>query len=598
MLNHNSLKNQLISRRTFIIGIGKIGLLFLLAGRMLYMQFIKKDEYKTLSDKNRIKLIIIPPIRGQIYDRNKKIIAKNNPCFRLLFDKSVNTRFDEEISLLVTILGLDEVQSVEVQTRVKKAGRRVPVVIIDYLSWEQIAVIEERKNELQTLYVDTGYSRFYQYGSDLAHLTGYLGKPDKNSKLPSTTGNEYFRTGKNGVEKSYETLLCGEPGFKRVEINAKGKWVRELSETLAIAGGSLHLNIDAELQKSAMSLLNPRGSSSILMDCQNGSIVVLASTPSFDPNNFNFLSSKYWNELIADPYKPLINKTVSSLYPPGSIFKLITALAALEAGIDENHIIHCDGLAALGGNGFRCAKKTGHGSINLRDAIKYSCNIYMFGVAQLIGAQKIIDTAKKYGFGIKTGIDLPSELAGFVPSPEWKKETLKTRWSLGDTLNLAIGQGFLLCTPMQIARFITAIASNGKLFTPKIAKADSDFLQIDASTKHLGFIKQALYNGVNAIGGTGYSGRMQNSQFVMAGKTGTAQVTGKKNADDDLSRENISWHRRNHAIFAGYGSYDNPKYSITVYYDHGGGGGKSAAPIAKAILEEALKREIMLDNFS
>jgi penicillin-binding protein 2 len=318
----------------------------------------------------------------------------------------------------------------------------------------------------------------------------------------------------------------------------------------------------------------------------DGSILSCCSTPSYNPNNFNFLSNKYWASLIHDPNKPLINKTIHSLYPPGSIFKLITILAALESGIATSHTINCNGGPVLGGNSFRCAKRTGHGILNMHDAIMYSCNIYMFEIAKLIGPEKIINIAKKFGFGSKTGIDLSSELAGFVPTLDWKQKELNKKWSLGDTFNLSIGQGFTLCTPMQLARFITAIAANGKLYTPKIVKSEAEYIQLDVNNDHINFLKQAMHSTVNIIGGTGYSAKLNHNEIHLAGKTGTSQVVAKKNTEDDLSRSDIAWNRRNHAIFTGYAPSENPKYSVTVYYDHGGGGGKAAAPIAKKILEQ------------
>lgn len=591
MLDKSTLEGQLISRRTFIIGAGKLGLLFLLAGRMFYMQFIKKNEYKTLSDQNRIKLVIIAPSRGQIYDKNNTLIAKNNSCFRLLLDKNINSSFKEEVKTITDILELDNDQIQEITNRVKRAGRKIPALIIDCLNWKQISVIEERKEILKSLFIDIGSTRFYKYGKDTAHLLGYMGKTDKNTKIGDLAfTDENFRIGKNGVEKFYEETLIGKFGYKQIEVNAHGNYIRELSKNQPLNGNDLYLNIDAELQKKITPYLNEKGCSAIVMDCLDGSILACSSTPSYDPNEFNFLSNKYWTQLIENPHKPLINKTIHSLYPPGSIFKLITILAALEFGIDPHHIINCNGGPLLGGNSFRCAKQDGHGSVNMHNAIIYSCNIYIFEIAKLIGPEKIINTAQKFGFGLKTGIDLPFELAGFVPTLDWKKREFKEKWSLGDTLNLSIGQGFLLCTPMQLARFITAIATKGKLYTPKIAKSQADYVMLDINNDHLNFLKQALHDTVNTVNGTGYSGKLHHSTISMAGKTGTAQVIAKKNANDNLSRSDIAWNRRNHAIFTGYAPSQNPKYTISVYYDHGGGGGKAATPIAKNILQEILEK--------
>lgn len=591
MLNKKSTIRHLVSRRAFIIGAGNLSLFFILAGKMFYMQFIKKNKYRLLSDKNRIKTMVVAPSRGQIYDIAKRVIAKNSACFRLLLDKSITPFFIKEVKTIAQLLELNCNQIQELNNRIKKAGRRIPTIIIDCLSWKQISVIEEQKEILKSLFIDAGNVRHYEYGEDAAHLLGYMGRANENIKVDDLIfADNNFKIGKDGVERYYEGELRGKFGYKEIEVNAYGNYVKELSEIHPSKGSELYLNIDAELQRKIVPYLNNNGCSAIVMNCLNGGILSCCSVPSYDPNNFNSLSEKNWTHLIQNPNKPLMNKTIHSLYPPGSIFKLITILAALESGIDSSYIIKCNGGPALGGNSFRCSKKDGHGSLNMHDAIMYSCNIYIFEIAKLIGANKIISTAKKFGFGSKTGIDLPSEVSGFVPTIDWKKKEFNSQWSLGDTFNLSIGQGFLLCTPMQLARFITGIANNGKLYTPRILNSEVRYTQLDIKKEHITFLKEALYNTVNKLGGTGYSSRLDQGGISMAGKTGTAQVMAKKSINDNLSRSDIERDKRNHAIFTGYAPSDQPKYTVTVYYDHGGGGGKVAAPIARAILEQVLAR--------
>ena len=588
MLDRSSLNRQIMTRRTFVIGAGKLGLLFLLAGRMFYMQFIKKDEYRTLSDNNRIKMILLSPTRGQIFDSDGVIIAKNNTCFRLLLDKNGNPKYSEEINHLVEILELDDYQIDEIKRRISKGGRRVAAIVIDCLDWNQVAVIEERKADFKSLFIDTGFERFYKSGLSTAHLIGYLGRPGTGEDEPTKLADETFKVGKGGIEKFYEEHLRGEFGFKRIEVNALGKYVRELGKSASKPGNDLYLNINAELQENALKHMNAQGCSAIVMDCTNGNVIICASTPSFDPNKFSKLSNQYWNSLINDPYKPLIDKTTKSLYPPGSVFKIITTLAALEAGIDPDNKIICTGAPILGGNSFRCSRSRGHGALNMVDALKHSCNHYIYAVARQTGADKIIEVANRFGLGKPTGVDLPGELSGFVPTKQWKKEKYGAKWGVGDTLNLSIGQGFILATPMQLACLITAIASNGKLFSPKIAVGAPNYVQLDLQQSNLEIIKTALFNTMNTPGGTGYLSRLDYKSMHMAGKTGTAQVQAKKNASDDLSRDNIAWGSRNHAIFSGYAPFDNPKYAISIYFDHGGGGGRASAPIAKKIMQDVL----------
>ncbi len=590
MLNKTILENQIMTRRTFVIGAGKLGLLFILMSRMFYMQFIKKDEYKTLSDKNRIKIILISPARGNILDLNGKIIAQNQTCFNLLLDKNISSTYNLEVLLLSEILNLDSDQIIEINKKVKRSGRRVSAIIIDCLQWTQVAAIEERKSEFNALFIDTGFNRYYKYNESIAHIVGYLGTPNKIEKEHIKLANESFKIGKNGIEKIYEKHLRGKFGLKRIEINAVGKYVRELSFNKSEPGNNLLLNIDAELQQEIMEFLSPNGCSVVVMDCTTGHVLISASSPSFDPNQFNRLSNKYWKSLLDNPYNPLTDKTIRSLYPPGSVFKVVTALAALEAGINPEHNVVCTGKSVLGSNSFRCYSTTGHGSINMTNALKYSCNSYFYSIGRHVGANKIMEVANKFGLGQQTRIDLPSELVGLVPSEEWKKTKFGSKWTVGDTLNLAIGQGFLQITPMQLTRLFAAIASNGKLFEPQIAKQKPQFTQLDIEQKHLDIIKNALFNIVNSVGGTAYSNRLSHPLIQMAGKTGTAQVQAKKSKTDDLNSLNVAWKSRNHAVFCGYAPHDSPKYAITVYFDHGGGGGKSAVPIAKKVMDLILSK--------
>ncbi|RTK93369.1 MAG: penicillin-binding protein 2 [Rickettsiales bacterium] len=591
MLDKIDLDKQIMTRRTFVIGAGKLGLLFLLLGRMFYMQFLKKDEYKTLSDKNRIKIVLISPARGDILDVNGKIIAQNQTCFNLLLDKNISSTYMKEVELISDILELDPDQILEINKRVKRSGRRVAAIIIDCLKWSQVASIEERKSEFNALFIDTGFNRYYKYNEAIAHLIGYLSRPNKIEKENIKLADESFKIGKNGIEKFYEKYLRGKFGLKRIEINALGKYVRELSYNPSEHGNNLRLNIDAELQQEIMEFLSPQGCSVVVMDCTTGHILISASSPSFDPNQFSKLSNKYWVNLMDNPYKPLIDKTIKSLYPPGSVFKIVTALAALEAGINPDNKVTCTGgKSALGGNSFRCASTRGHGALDMANALKYSCNSYFYAISRQIGAKKIMQVARKLGLGKQTGIDLPSELAGFVPSEEWKKAKHGTRWSVGDTLNLSIGQGFLQTTPMQLTRLFAAIASDGKLFTPKIAIQKPEYTQINIDPKHLDIIKNALFNTVNTPGGSAYLSRLNHSTIQMAGKTGTAQVQAKKSKSDDLNSLSVAWKSRNHAIFCGYAPHDVPKYVITVYFDHGGGGGRAAVPIAKKVMDLILAK--------
>ncbi len=586
MRNKAADNKDLMTRRIFCLALGKVSLLSLLIGRMFYLQFLKKDEYKILSDKNRLKTMLLSPPRGNICDSVGQKIVQNITCFRLLLDKNISPDFRQEGVIISELLELNEEQKAEFLKRVNNTGWKIAGLIIDSLTWQQVSILEERKSEIKSFFVDLGFKRHYLHPHATAHVTGYLGKQSTKSTERLEIGDEYWRVGKTGVELYYEEQLRGKFGVKTIEVNAHGKYIRELSKTELTVGSHLQLNLNLELQSKAYQYLPEKGCSATMMDCRTGAMILCASTPSFDPNEFYKLSNEYWQNLSANPYKPLIDKCCKSLYPPGSVFKIVTMLAALESNISPDVKIFCSGKSELGGNSFRCAKATGHGLITMQEAIKYSCNSYVFATARKVGADKIIEVAKKLGFGQLTGIDLPGEKEGFVPSPIWKYKKYKQRWTLGDTLNMSIGQGFLLATPLQITRMMAAIANGGYLLTPSLKKQVTNSTKLDINEQHLAFLQSAMHDVMNKPGGTGYSSRIEHNFRTIAGKTGTAQVRAKKNQHDDLNRESIAWESRNHAIFSGYGPFEAPQFAMTVYFDHGGGGGRSAAPIAKKIITD------------
>lgn len=590
MLNTKILHNQLISRRAFLIGGSKLGLLSLLGMRMFYLQFIKSEEYKTLSDKNSINFIIITPLRGIIYDNAGSVLATNQVEYQLVIDRNNNcSNFLEELELIGEILKFSEEKLDQIKREIKRSSKYLPLVIVKNLDWQQLSLIEEQKHKLNTILVDIGYSRYYPFSESSGHLLGYIGKINEQEKQRLNIYNlREFYIGKFGIEKQYEDKLRGDFGYKKIEVNAYGKQVREIASIPSKNGNNVYLSINATLQEKAYKYLNSSGSSAIVMDTENGNVLVLASSPSYNPNSFNRLSSDHWKNLTNDPFKPLVNKAIQNCYPPGSVFKIITVLAALESGVKPNRSFFCSGASALGTNSFRCWRR--HGNLDMFGALQHSCNSYMYELSRIIGGNKIIEVAKKFGFGSKTGIDLAPESSGFLPSYEWKKQKLKSIWSIGDSFNLAIGQGFLNVTPIQLARFITAIASNGKLYTPRISMNVAEFQQIDIDPTNFKIIQEGLYKVVNVVGGTAYYNRILGKNRQLAGKTGTSQVQRKANSRDDLSHESIAWERRNHALFVGFAPYHMPKYSITVFVDHGGGGSKSAAPIARKIMSDVLDK--------
>lgn len=580
-------QKQLISRRLFLIGAGKISLMSLLLGKISYMQLLNNVQYTTLSDKNRLSLLIINPIRGKIYDTNGHVIVSNKLKFRLVLDKNITNHYIKDLNLIFHILNYSNPEQEEIFNIVKKGNKKFPLVIVDDLAWKEVSVIEEYKHQLVSIFIDTWHCRVYNTDECMSHVIGYVAKNNDNEAISRHNNYDLF-IGKTGIERYYETQLAGHVGYKHIEVNANGKYIRELSRVDSMHGIDLHINIDSKLQNKIQVCLNKQNTSVIVMDCNKGRVLSMISTPGFDANQFIKLSHEYWNNLLYNPYKPLINHSLQSTYPPGSVFKLITALAALEYGIDPNKIIKCNGSSATGNRYFRCASRIGHGQINMIDAIKSSCNTYIYEIARIIGPEPIIDMAKRFGFGTKTGIDLMMEEKGLVPSRQWKKNQFKSNWTLGDTFNLSIGQGFMLSTPLQLARFVTAIASNGKLYAPQIAKNDPIYQNVNIKQGYLDIIKTAMYKVVNMPGGTGYRSRIRNSTYRVAGKTGTSQVQSKSHIHENLSRESIIWQKRNHASFVGFAPYESPMYAVAVFIAHGGDGGSAAAPIANQIMNMLL----------
>lgn len=534
-------------------------------------------------------MIPIYPKRGRIYGKGDVEIASYVPSFKLVTEKFDKEIYEGDIKIIASALKLNEKDLEIIDRRIKNSSKRTPSSIIYDLTFEQIAILEELKPYLNCSFIDMEYRRSYNYPFSCAHIVGYAAKASKTEIAESGSSFLDIIVGKSGIEKYYEDSLRGDFGFKKVEVNAYGKTVRRIDRTDSKPGADLTLNIDALSQEWAFDLYlkNKKGSCCVMMDCGDGSLVSMSSSPSFDPNYFSKLSEDYWKELGEDPYKPLINKAIHS-YPPGSAFKIVTIIAALENGIDPYERIFCDSSPFLGGEGFRCHKAGGHGSVDAFDALRYSCNSYIYKIAKTIGPGKIMETARKLGFGEKTGIDLDGESAGFLPSESWKKKRFKSDWSLGDTLNLSIGQGFTLATPLQLARMSCALASGGKLYRPSVVSGDSYFSESGISRESLDFIGKAMRAAVNEPGGTAYYARIPDQGFIMAGKTGTTQVRAKRGASDDLSRESLARIYRNHASFIGFAPYEKPKYSIALFVEHGGSGGRVAAPMAMGIMKKFL----------
>jgi len=578
----------IIEKRIFIISIAQFSIFGVLLSRLFYLQIIKGGEYKLLSDKNRVNTVFLYPQRGRIIDINGDIIADNKRCFNLLISKKDYLKCKNILQVVFDLLKIDEGNQKIILNKIKNSSPREKVLIIQDMNWEQIVKIEENRNITSKLKIENSYSRLYLHPEICSSFTGYVGLVSQKDKKDLYAEKENkLVIGKSGVEKIYEHDFCGNVGYRQIEVNAYGTEIREIQTHPGTIGKDVKLTIDLELQDFLYKTLNKEGSAAV-MDVKTGAIKALCSFPSFDPNIFTKnISYEEWDKISKN--KVLFNKVIQGQYSPGSIFKIITILAGLESSIPRDAKFFCSDAGAIDSH-FHCWKKGGHGLVTSMDqAIKLSCNHYMYNIAKKINPELLINTARKFGFGSKTEIDLPFEASGFIPEKSWKYEKFRDKWKLADSLNMSIGQGFTLCTTIQLLRFMASIANGGYLVKPFLnIESKPEIKKINISDDYMDVVKLGTYNVINAIGGTSYAKRINDSRYIMAGKTSTVQIISKRGRD--LSSSSVRRDFRNHGIFCGYAPYDNPKYAIAVFADHGGSGSGAAAPIARDTLAWYLRK--------
>lgn len=563
------------SRRVFILTSGKLALLAAVFLRISYLQVIKFRTYRLLSDKNRIMVLPQIPQRGKIMDRYRRILATNRKIIKVLLNKR---RYIKNPQVGQLLIGLLCTPHIDIAAKMKNAKLDEEVLILEDINWSQLVAIEENCFKLPGVSIDHGYIRTYPAQAVTAHVVGYTGYIDsaeqKKLNMKYVSG---LQTGKGGIEKYYQEYLRGEFGHKHLEVNSARTQIREIEHNPSKPGDDLALSLDLELQRQAAELIGQRVGSLALIDIESAQVLALYSSPSFDPNRFTkAMAYKEWQSMQMDPALPMMNRAIQGTYPPGSIFKIITLLAALEKGISATLKVHCDGKPFLGQH-FRCWSKGGHGTLDMVEAIRCSCNTYIYHVAKLIGEKAIVNMAKSLGFGRACGIDLPGENKGLVPDREWKKSKYNSAWSLGDTLNLSIGQGYMSATALQLANMIASIAS-GKSSSPKLnMQIPREAALLRIQPEHLNIIRQGLFEVVNHPFGTSYANRIEDKAMIIAGKSGTSQArTGMQD----------------HALFAAYGPVGNPRYATAVVIEHGGWGGKTAGPIARNILLAAMRQHM------
>ncbi len=631
-------KLQVINRRMFIIGVAKIVIFTGIIARLFSLQIIENKKYLTLSDKNRLREWRLPPVRGEFLDYFGNVVAGNLKVYQLhvIPEQVENFKY-----LMLRLKEILELSNSEFNKVLKKKIKQKPwetLVVSENLTWEQFSKLNYFLHDLTGAKPVLSVSRDYPFSENYTHVLGYVSEASekdilnneaiKNNHVPG------LKVGKTGLEKSFENELIGTNGVQRYEVNAYGKRINQIDHQEGLKGKTIRLTLDTEIQKSCAKLLGNRAGSISVMDIYTGEIVAMHSSPSFDPNLFLFgISQDDWQLIRNNPLKPLVNKTLSGIYSPGSTIKPIVALSALENNvITPEFKVNCNGKIEMYGQTYHCWKKKGHGVVNLKSAMKQSCDTYFYEIARKLGVDRLKETAVKFGLGEKVLKDTYSnEKKGLIPDTQWKKNTLGKGWVIGETLITGIGQGYIQTTPLQLCLMTAQLANGGYKIYPKITVSEGDesledikntieknyknFNEIkkgliEASEQLFNFIKEkkhqplykspenikiiqnAMFASTNEVRGTSYSSRIKNPKYQFAGKTGTSQVKRitEKQRELELKTLDIPYNDRDHALFIAFGPYKNPRYALSIVVEHGGSGSSTAAPMAKKLFKLIIDR--------
>lgn len=577
-----------LSRRVLLVGGLQAAAFTGIVSRLAHLQFVHSETYRMQSEENRIQLKVVAPTRGVLQDRTGFAMAENQINYRLLLERSALEPTLSTYRRLVRLLEMTPEQQQATEAQLRQTPQQRDILIKDHLSWEEVVKIEFHMADLAGVSLEEGQMRYYPMADTAAHLIGYVGRVAKEEaeKLTALHRLPEFKIGKNGVEQALEESLRGKAGSRRLEVNARGIVVRELSYTPFEAGTDKRLTIDAELQQFAAQRLGEESGSIVVIDTVRGDVLCCLAMPAFDPNIFSVgISNEYWDGLRNNERNPLLNKVLSGIYPPASTFKMIVALAGMEAGvIKDNTAFFCPGHYQLGNRRFNCWKPEGHGTVNVNTAISESCDTFFYNIGERIGMNAIAQMARRFGFGEVSGLGLLGERSGLIPSDEWKRRVHSTPWTKGDTINASIGQGFMLATPMQLA-IMTARLASGRAIVPRLqlgAPLAAEIAPLPIETAHLQWVIDGMNSTCNTPRGTAYGKRIAEVGMEMGGKTGTAQV--RRIVERGYDQAKLPWRFRHHGLYVGYAPIHNPQFAISVVIDHGGGGSSAAAPIARDIL--------------
>ena len=631
-------KLQTINRRMFIIGAAKVIIFTGIIARLFVLQISNNKKYLTLSDKNRLREWRLPPVRGEFVDYFGNIIAGNLKVYQLHVVPEEVENFKYLLLRLKNILSLDEKEFKKIIKKKRQQKSWETLIISENLTWEQFAKVNYYLHELTGAKPVLSISRDYPFDDTYTHILGYVSEASKNDIINNEViKNRHvpgLKVGKTGLEKSFEDRLIGVNGVERYEVNAYGKRIKQISHKLGERGDKIKLTVDTEIQKFSNELLKEVAGSISVMDIYTGEIIAMHSSPSFDPNLFLFgISHDDWQLIRNNPLKPLVNKTLSGLYSPGSTIKPIVALSALENNIvNKNFKVNCTGKIEMYGQTYHCWKKKGHGVVSLKEAMKQSCDTYFYEIARKLGVDRLKETAIKFGLGEKVLKETYSnEKKGLIPNTQWKLDNLGKGWVIGETLITGIGQGYMQTTPLQLCLMTAQIANGGNKIYPKItvnendetyeeikalieknfqaynqknddtAEPDDGFLSLLKEKKHetlykdfenIKLVQEAMFASTNEVRGTSYSSRIKDPKYQFAGKTGTSQVKRitKIQRELELKTLQIPYDERDHALYVAFGPYKNPRYALSIVIEHGGSGSSAAAPIAKKLFKLILDR--------
>jgi len=598
-------------RRSVLMGgLAAVGLTAL-GGRLAQLQLVEAQRYQKLSANNQFNFKLVPPPRGLIVDRNGEILASNRPNFRLLVTRDKETDPHATLKVLADYVDLDGERHARLVREIERAPMRTPVSILEDMSWEEFSAINVRAPELPGVTADMGEVRVYPHGGAFAHVIGYVAKVNKEDLAPEGPNADPillhpgFRIGRQGVERAFDLDLRGKPGAKKVEVDANGREVRHdpQGDIATTPGKEIQLTLDVDIQTRALEVFGEESGAAVMIDCRTGDVLCMASAPSFDANRFvRGLTGAEYRALANYERKPLLDKALSGLYPPGSTFKTMTALAALEAGISPDETVVCGGGMYFGGRYFHCHKRGGHGVQNMHEAIKNSCDVWFYAMSNRVGPDRIAKVARAFGLGQTFDIGISGQKKGVVPSTDWKKRYYKRnkaqqRWFPGESLSYAIGQGYLTVNALQLAVMTARLANGRKALNPRLIKAiggeemkrGSDVPDLPFPPENIARVRAGMA-AVTDIGGTAYrASQLGLGDILMAGKTGTAQV---RSYDKGGPRgKGGPWRYRDHGLFVAFAPVDEPRYALSVVVQHGMGGSTAAAPRAREIMRTALLKD-------